>query len=125
MKCSVKAEVKSHMLKISTKHDEASQRLSLEVEGRLTGPWVRELERCWEAERSKFPAKAILVRLCAVTFIDDEGKELLTKIVDAGAGLEGSGCMVRAIIARITGARSLLQGCGTGDEVPKITGAQK
>jgi hypothetical protein len=113
------------MLKISTKHDEAGKRLSLEVEGRLAGPWVQELERCWEGERSKMPAEAILVRLCAVTFIDDEGKELLTKIVHAGAGLEGSGCMVRAIIARITGARSSLQDCGAGNDVQKTTGVQK
>jgi len=113
------------MLKISTKHDEAAKRLLLEVEGRLAGPWVQELERCWEVERSKLPADAILVRLCAVTFIDDEGKELLTRIVHAGAGLEGSGCMVRAIIARITGTLSSLQDCGAGNEVPKITGVHK
>jgi hypothetical protein len=113
------------MLKISTKRDEARKRLSLEVEGRLAGPWVHELELCWEVERSTMPAEAILVRLCAVTFIDDEGKELLTKIVHAGAGLEGNGCMVRAIIARITGARSSLEDCGDSSEVQKTTGVQK
>ncbi|PYU27772.1 MAG: hypothetical protein DMG32_05245 [Acidobacteria bacterium] len=76
----------------------------LEVEGRLAGPWVEELERSWEAERQKAPSADIIVRLSSVSFIDEAGKELLTKIFRAGAKLEGSGCMVRAVIARIMGA---------------------
>jgi hypothetical protein len=110
------------MLKISTKHDQAANRLLLEVEGRLAGPWVHELEQCWETELSRVPPEGILVRLCAVTFIDDEGKELLTRIVHAGAGLEGSGCMVRAIIARITGTGTSAQAHGVMKEVQKIAG---
>jgi anti-anti-sigma regulatory factor len=92
------------MLRISVKDEQSRKQLLLEIEGRLAGPWVEELERSWEAERRRTPSEDIVVRLSNVTFIDEPGKELLSKIVQAGAKLEGSGCMVRAIIARITGA---------------------
>jgi anti-anti-sigma regulatory factor len=92
------------MFKISVKDEEPQKKHLLEVEGRLAGPWVEELERCWESERSRVPSEAIVVRLSNVSFIDEAGKELLSKIFHAGAKVEGHGCMVRAIIARITGA---------------------
>lgn len=91
------------MLKISIRDAAPEKTLLLEVEGRLAGPWVDELERSWEAERGRARSEGIVVRLSNVTFIDERGKELLSRIFDAGAGLEGSGCMVRAIIAGITG----------------------
>ncbi len=92
------------MLKISVRDEESQKRVLVEVEGRLAGPWVEELERSWEAERRRAPSAGIIVRLSNVSFIDEAGKELLGKISRAGAKIEGSGCMVRAIIARITGA---------------------
>jgi anti-anti-sigma regulatory factor len=92
------------MLKISVRDDRPKNGLLVEVEGRLGGPWVNELERSWEVERGKAHSEPITVRLTNVTFIDDAGKQLLGKIFRAGAKLEGNGCMVRAIIAAITGA---------------------
>jgi anti-anti-sigma regulatory factor len=92
------------MLRISVKDEEPQKRLLLEVEGRLAGPFVDELERSWETERRRMPSERIVVRLSNVTFIDEAGKELLGRIWRAGAQVEGSGCMVRAIIARITSA---------------------
>jgi hypothetical protein len=92
------------MLKISVKDEEPQKRILLEVEGRLVGPWVDELERCWEGERKRVSSEVIVVRLANVSFIDDAGRELLKKISNAGSKLEGEGCMVRAIIARIIGA---------------------
>lgn len=92
------------MLKISVKNEEPGKRLLLEVEGRLAGPWVAELNRCWENEKGRTAAAEIVVRLANVSFVDETGTELLRKIFQAGAKLEGSGCMVRALIAQITGA---------------------
>lgn len=92
------------MLKISVKDNEAQKRVLLEVEGRLVGPWVGELERCWQGERQRVASGVIIVRLANVSFIDDAGRELLSRISSAGSKLEGEGCMVRAIIARIIGA---------------------
>ena len=92
------------MLKISVKDEDPQKRILLELEGRLVGPWVAELERCWEGARNQVSSEVIVVRLANVSFIDDAGRELLKKISDAGSKLEGEGCMVRAIIARIIGA---------------------
>lgn len=99
------------MLKISVKNEDSRKQLLLEVEGRLAGPWVEELERSWDSERRKASSEDIVVRLSGVTFIDEAGKGLLSKIFQAGSRLEGSGCMVRAIIARITGEGLAVHGC--------------
>jgi anti-anti-sigma regulatory factor len=111
------------MLKISVKDEEPQKQLLLEVEGRLAGPWVEELERSWEAERRRTLSEDIIVRLSNVTFIDEAGRELLSKIFHAGAKLEGSGCMVRAIIARITGAGFPAVDC-EGESNKKTSAAQ-
>jgi anti-anti-sigma regulatory factor len=91
------------VLKISVKDMKPQKQRLLEVEGRLAGPWVEELERSWDTERRKAPCEDLIVRLSNVTFIDETGRELLGKIFHAGSKLEGNGCMVRAIISRITG----------------------
>lgn len=110
------------MLKISVKDEEAQKQLLLEVEGRLAGPWVEELERSWQAERLRERSERIVVRLAHVTFIDDAGKDLLKRMFQAGAKLEGSGCMVRAIIARITGAAFPVHDCD--EEGKRVVAAQ-
>ncbi len=71
----------------------------MELEGRLAGPWVQELEGCWrKAANSDRP---IRVLLCAVTFIDDKGKQLLAEMYQHGAELVAEGCMTKAIIEEI------------------------
>ena len=50
-------------------------------------------------------AAAIVVRLANVSFVDETGTDLLRKMFQAGAKLEGSGCMVRALIAQIARER--------------------
>lgn len=92
------------MLKVSVKNEEPGKRV-LEVEGRLAGPWVTELNRCWESEKERTAAAAIVVRLANVSFVDETGSDLLRKMFQAGAQLEGNGCMVRALIGQITGSR--------------------
>jgi outer membrane protein len=87
------------MLKITTRR-EGSQ-CTLEVEGKLAGAWVPELEACWQLERSR--GGSICVDLHSVTFIDTEGKALLAKLHREGASLAGKGCLTRAIIADVTG----------------------
>ena len=57
------------MLKITTQTD--ATRTIFELEGRLAGAWVQELEDCWrKAANSDRPVR---VMVCAVTFIDDKG----------------------------------------------------
>ena len=63
------------------------------------GPWVAELEQCWRAIAA---GESIIVRLNAVSFIDDRGKMLLAEIRDSGAELIAEGCMTRAIVEAIS-----------------------
>src|SRR5579864_419374 len=87
------------MLKITVKRDEASSTLMLE--GKLAGPWVAELQSSWDVERAT--AKQVSLDLNEVTFIDAEGKALLTKLHGEGAKLISKGCLIRSIVARICG----------------------
>ena len=85
------------MLKITTRTDPIGT--SFELEGRLAGPWVQELEGCWrEAANSE---QSVRVLLCAVTFIDDKGRDLLLEMHRCGAELVAEGCMNKAIVEEI------------------------
>jgi hypothetical protein len=85
------------MLKITTRTDPTG--ISLELEGRLAGPWVQELEGCWrEAANSK---RSVRVLVCGVTFIDDKGRDLLLEMHRRGAELVAEGCMNKAIVEEI------------------------
>jgi anti-anti-sigma regulatory factor len=74
----------------------------LVLEGRLTGPWVDELARCWARLRDASRARPIRVDLEGVTFISAAGKALLGRLHDDGALLTARACMTSAIIEDIT-----------------------
>jgi hypothetical protein len=73
----------------------------LVLEGRLTGPWVDELARCWEGLRGEKHAGPIRVDLDGVTFVSAAGKALLARLHDEGALLTARTCMTSAIIEEI------------------------
>lgn len=90
------------MLKI-TVHTE-NHSTTLQLEGRLAGPWVEELERSWTSivkERDKHPLR---VDLSSVTYVDQKGKNLLKRLHREGAGLIASGCLTTCIVEEITKA---------------------
>lgn len=89
------------MLKITVKRDETTSTLMLE--GKLAGPWVAELQNSWDAERATTTTKEVSLDLNEVTFVDADGKALLTKLHGEGAKLISKGCMIRSIVARICG----------------------
>ena len=81
------------MLKITT--DDNGHRTVLELDGKLVGPWVNELERVWhQAER----AGSVHVVLKEVGCIDQNGKELLARISRSGASLVAVGCLTKAVL---------------------------
>lgn len=86
------------MLKITTQTDAAGT--IFELEGKLAGPWVQELEGCWK--RVVSADQPVRVMLKAVTFIDAAGRGLLAEMYRQGAELAGEGCMTKAIIEEIT-----------------------
>jgi hypothetical protein len=74
---------------------------SFVVEGKLVGPWVKELEKCWESGLAAHPCRSMLVDLAHVTFIDSEGRALLTRMRRNGVKLLSSGVLIDAIVAEI------------------------
>jgi len=87
------------MLRIT--RDDAPNSLSLKLEGRLAGPWVRELEDCWQAARAGQRQRTARVDLSAVTYVDGPGKDLLAVMHSQGAELMAAGCLMKAIVAEI------------------------
>jgi outer membrane protein TolC len=87
------------MLKITVKREDGAATLLLE--GKLGGPWVGEVQASWNAARGE--AQKVSLDLNGVTFIDNEGKALLTKLHQEGAILISRGCLTRAIIAQACG----------------------
>jgi hypothetical protein len=85
------------MLKITTRTDPTET--ILELEGKQAGPWVQELEGCWQEITNS--ERSVVVILYAVTFINDEGRDLLVKMHRHGAELVAEGCMTKAIVNEI------------------------
>ncbi len=75
--------------------------MTVALEGRLAGPWVDELARCWKALTATQDAGSVCVQLDTVTFIDAAGKALLRTMDEEGAAFAASGCMTRAILEEI------------------------
>jgi ABC-type transporter Mla MlaB component len=90
------------MLRITIKTTESSQ--IWELEGRLSGEWVCELNRLWK-DRSPQAGLSTEVHLKAVSYIDPAGKQLLAEMRQQGAEIRGCGCMVRAFVEEIMGKK--------------------
>jgi hypothetical protein len=86
------------MLKITTQTN--AQHTLLDLEGKLAGPWVEELETCWQQLATADRRVEVLLR--GVTYIDKRGKELLAKMHRQGIELVAEGCMTKAIVEEIT-----------------------
>jgi anti-anti-sigma regulatory factor len=84
-----------------TVHDDP-RCLTFQVEGRLAGPWVRELHDCWRSTLAGQSRPAVCVDLAGVTFVDAAGRALLAQLHRAGAQLRASGVQMRAVVAEIS-----------------------
>jgi outer membrane protein len=85
------------MLRITT--TDSDQRVTLKLEGKLSGPWIEELERCWRS--APHLNKDLVVDLSGVTFVDAAGKALLCSIASAGVQLVGSGLVPKSLVDEI------------------------
>jgi ABC-type transporter Mla MlaB component len=78
--------------------------LTLQLEGKLAGPWVRELAACWQRILADQGRPVDRVDLAALTSLDTAGKELLAAMHAQGAELVAADCLMKAIVAEIIGA---------------------
>jgi hypothetical protein len=83
------------MLKIATEmlHDE----VLLVLEGSLSGPWVAEVERAWHGATTDRQPRKMKVDLSEVTFVSDEGKQLLERICASGTEIVSSDLLTKAL----------------------------
>lgn len=87
------------MLRITIRTDSVATHYI--IEGKLAGPAVVELERCWQAAVCNESHSPILVDLTSATCIDARGKQLLAQMHQNGARLKGTGLMTEFIIEEI------------------------
>jgi len=86
------------MLRITVNEEGPATRFF--VEGRLVGPWVVELRKCWEAT-GRTPHRDAIVDRTGVTFIDPSGKALLAEMHHQGVWFVAAGLMTQAIVDEI------------------------
>ena len=84
------------MMKIQMK--ELDGQLIIQVEGRLAGAFVPELESCWQAARAQQPNRKISVDLKSVICIDRAGRYLLQLMHSKGVGFLRAGLAVQDIL---------------------------
>src|SRR5579872_5416310 len=87
------------MLKVTKNQADSAE--TWELEGKLSGDWVKELERCWK-ERPSQAGVSLQVHLKTVSYIDAAGRQLLVAMHGSGVEIVGCGCMTRAVVDEIT-----------------------
>ncbi len=97
------------MLRI-TVHD-SPQTLTFQLEGRLAGPWLRELEMCWHNTLKQRRKPVLRIDLTGVTFIDDAGKAWLAAMHRQGAEFVAADCLTKAIVDEIRQGRAERRNC--------------
>ena len=75
--------------------------LVLRLEGRLEGPWVAVLAKCFKSALSKRPQRPLRVDLNGLTYVDAAGKARLAEMYAQGAELLGDDIETKAIVAEI------------------------
>jgi hypothetical protein len=90
------------MLRI-TIHD-APPTLTFRLEGRLAGPWVRELEECWRDTLASRREPLLRVDLTGLISIDAAGRACLAALHRQGAEFVAADCLMKAVVAEITRA---------------------
>jgi ABC-type transporter Mla MlaB component len=70
--------VKLGMLKITV--HEGAKGQTIQLEGKIVGPWVEELSRAWHTLTPSHGSRKLHLDLRGVTFVDTKGRQLLQDI---------------------------------------------
>ena len=75
--------------------------LALKLEGWITDAWVHELDAAWRAALDSAPGGRVCVDLREVFFVDEEGRDLLTRMYRAGTSFATRGCVMPEVMREI------------------------
>ncbi|HLY63009.1 MAG TPA: hypothetical protein VKV95_19860 [Terriglobia bacterium] len=87
------------MMRITVEY--SSKISTLRLEGKLSGPWVDELERTWYKVTTDTKSADVLLDLCGLTFVDPEGRKQLAWMYKQGARFKTAGCLGKGIVEEI------------------------
>ena len=90
------------MLRITVHNEPGS--LTFQLEGGLAGQWVRVLEECWQSALARQRKPILRVDLTGVTSIDAAGQACLAALHRQGVEFVVADCLMKAVVAEITGA---------------------
>jgi anti-anti-sigma regulatory factor len=88
------------MLRITV--HENQETLTFQLEGKLAGAWVQEVEECRQRTLAHGRRPVVRFDLTGVTGIDAAGKAWLTAMYRQGAEFVAADCLTRAILAEIS-----------------------
>jgi anti-anti-sigma regulatory factor len=95
------------MLRI-TAHS-GSERFALKLEGWLTGPWVEELDTTWRRAAETLGDRRICIDLSEVDFVDEAGRELLTRMYRAGVAFVTRGCVMPELVREMSASGDVVR----------------
>jgi ABC-type transporter Mla MlaB component len=99
-----------------TVHDHPGS-LTFQLEGCLAGPWVRELEACWQNTLARQRKPILRVDLTGVTGLDAAGQTCLAALHRQGARFVAADCLMKAVVASITNGAAPAR--GRAEQQPK------
>jgi ABC-type transporter Mla MlaB component len=83
---------------IRIKIHESGNEMTFQLEGRLAGAFVRELEQCWKASEKRRGISRVAIDLRSVTGVDDAGRYLLRLLIRDGATFVGPPLLMHDIL---------------------------
>ena len=89
------------MLRVITERRGDTYRL--ELHGTIAADWISVLERHWQAILDATPSATLTVDLSNVAFINADGEHLLRRMAERGVVFDGTGCLNRYVIEKISG----------------------
>lgn len=86
--------------------EEQCKAVRIRLEGKISGAWVVELDRCWQITLARPTNKMLVVALETVTYVDEAGETLLREMHKAGARLVGKGPLSCHLVEQIQQRRA-------------------
>jgi len=75
-----------------------SDKTVLKAEGKLAGPWVHELERCWQLALTHSHPEPIVVDLTDVSYADSAGQDLIREMCSSEVDVVATGPLMTSLV---------------------------